>query len=197
MTWLSLSEKSARTWRLDRPAASDIAESSLFLPLDWPGEHACRQDRRRVKFEEPLRMLLEAWRRRWWRPDAAALAAYADLRPMVVVTGGSEGIGYQLAHRFAAAGNDVMLVARRAEPLEQAAAAIRAELKVEAVTVPADVTEPDAAATIDRALAAQRAYADVLINSAGIGLAGPFHAQAPEDLTRLMDLNMRALTVLT
>src|SRR5262245_28490421 len=31
-------------------------------------------------------MLLQAWRRRWWRPDRQALAAYAALRPMVVVT---------------------------------------------------------------------------------------------------------------
>lgn len=138
-----------------------------------------------------------AWRRRWWGPEPAALAAYAGLRPMVVVTGGSEGIGYALARRFAAAGNEVMLVARRAEPLERAAAAISAELKVAAVAVPADVTAPDALATIDRALAYHRAYADILVNSAGIGLAGPFHAQAGEDVMRLIDLNVRALTALT
>jgi short-subunit dehydrogenase len=142
-------------------------------------------------------MLLEAWRRRWWRPDAAALATYAGLRPLVVVTGGSEGIGYELARRFAAAGHDVMLVARRIGPLELAAAAIRAERKVEAAAVAADVTAPDALATIDRALAAHRAYADVLVNSAGIGLAGPFHAQGPEEVMGLVDLNVRALTALT
>ena len=34
--------------------------------------------------EEP--MPLQVWRRRWWRPDPQALAAYAGLRPMVVVT---------------------------------------------------------------------------------------------------------------
>jgi uncharacterized protein len=146
---------------------------------------------------EPMWMLVQAWRRRWWRPDEAALAAYTGLRPMVVVTGGSEGIGYGLARRFAAAGNDVMLVARRVEPLEQAAAAIRSELKVDAVALPVDVAAPDAAATIDRALAVHRGYADVLVNSAGIGLAGPFHAQAPEDVMRLLDLNVRALTALT
>jgi short-subunit dehydrogenase len=142
-------------------------------------------------------MLLQAWRRRRWRPDRAALAAYAGLRPMAVVTGASEGIGYALARRFAAAGHDVMLVARRAEPLEQAAAAIRAELKVRAIAVPADVTAPEAIATIDHALARHGAYADTLVNSAGIGLAGPFHAQAPDDVMRLLDLNVRALTALT
>ena len=142
-------------------------------------------------------MLLQAWRRRRWRPDEAAIAAYAGLRPMVVVTGGSEGIGYALARRFAAAGNPVMLVARRAGPLEEAAAAIRADYKVEAVAVPADVTGPDAISSIDQALAAHRAYADVVVNSAGIGLAGPFHVHALEDLMRLVDVNVRALTALT
>jgi uncharacterized protein len=141
--------------------------------------------------------MLEAWRRRWWRPDPAAVAAYAGLQPMVVVTGGSEGIGYALARRFAATGRGVLLIARRAAPLEQAAAAIRAEFKVDAVALALDVTAPDAIASIDRALTEHRAYADVLVNSAGIGLAGPFHAQGPEDVMRLVDLNVCALTALT
>jgi len=142
-------------------------------------------------------MLLQAWRRRWWRPDRQALAASQGLRPMVVVTGGSEGIGYELACRFAKDGHAVMLVARRVEPLEEAAARIRAAFKADAVAVPADVTAPGATASIDAALAAHGAYADVLVNSAGIGLAGPFHAQSPDDLARLIDLNVRALTQLT
>ncbi len=142
-------------------------------------------------------MVLDGWRRRWWRPDPKALAAYAALRPMVVVTGGSEGIGYELARRFANDGHHVMLVARRPEPLEQAAASIRAAHQVEAVAVAADVTAPGAIAAIDAALADHGAYADVLVNSAGIGLAGPFHAQSADDLARLVDLNVRALTQLT
>jgi short-subunit dehydrogenase len=140
---------------------------------------------------------LQLWRRRWWRPDREALAAYAGLKPMVVVTGGSEGIGYALARRFAAAGNGVVLVARRPQPLQSAADRIRSEFKVEAVAVPLDVTRPDAIAIIEAALAAERAYADVLVNSAGMGLAGPFLDQAPEAIVQLLDLNVRALTMLS
>jgi uncharacterized protein len=140
---------------------------------------------------------IQAWRRRWWRPDPAALAIYAGLRPMVVVTGGSEGIGLALARRFAAAGNDLVLVARRPGPLTEAADRIRAEFKVEALAVPLDVTSADAIRTIEAALTAQRAYADVLVNSAGVGLAGPFHDQAPDAIVQLVDLNVRALTELT
>jgi uncharacterized protein len=140
---------------------------------------------------------LHLWRRRWWRPDARALAAYAGLKPMVVVTGGSEGIGYALARRFAEAGNGVLLVARRSQPLEDAASRIRTELKVEAVPVPVDVTSPEAIPAIEAALARHQAYADVLVNSAGMGLAGPFHGQAPESVVQLLDLNVRALTSLS
>ncbi len=140
---------------------------------------------------------LQLWRRRWWQRDAQGLAAYEGLRPMVVVTGGSDGIGYALARRFAAAGQDVVLVARRAQPLAEAADRIRAEFKVEAVAVPADITRSDAIPAIEAALKAQGAYADVLVNCAGMGLSGPFHGQAPEAILELLDLNIRALTTLS
>lgn len=144
-----------------------------------------------------MRSLFQAWHRRWWRPDPAALAAFAGLNPMVVVTGGSEGIGLELARRFASAGSDVMLVARRPEVLAQAVAHIQAETKAKAVALPLDLTAADAVAHIETALAAHGAYADVLVNNAGIGLAGPFHAHSEADVLRLLDLNVRALTQLT
>lgn len=166
----------------------------------WPGrpEQAFLIDAvRRTGYNSPMQAsLIQAWRRRWWRPDASTLAAYDGLKPMTVVTGASEGIGYALARRFAAAGDDVVLVARRPELLKEAAERIRAEYKVEAVAVPADVTQPDAIPAIEAALAAQRAYADVLVNSAGMGLAGPFLGHPPEAVLRLLDLNVRALTEL-
>ena len=141
--------------------------------------------------------LIEAWRRRYWRADPAALAAYAGLRPFTLVTGGSEGIGLALARRFAGAGNDVLLVARRPEPLIAAAERIRAESRVEVATASIDITRPDAIVALEAALAARGAYADILVNSAGIGLAGQFGEQSPETLAQLLDLNVRALTTLS
>jgi short-subunit dehydrogenase len=138
--------------------------------------------------------LLQAWRRRRWQPDRAALAAYQGLKPMVVVTGASEGIGYALARRFAAAGNDLIVVARRPQPLEEAAARIRTDLKVAAVAVPVDISEPHAIPIIEAALADHHGFADVLINNAGVGLAGAFHSQPPEAVLRLLELNVLALT---
>jgi uncharacterized protein len=144
-----------------------------------------------------MQSVLQLWRRRWWRRDPQALAAFDGLKPMTVVTGGSEGIGYALARRFASAGSDVMLVARRPEPLQEAADGIRADFKVEALAVPVDVTSPDAIHLIEAALAAHGAYADVLVNSAGMGFAGRFLDQSPESVLQVLDLNVRALTHLT
>ncbi|HJU31215.1 MAG TPA: SDR family oxidoreductase [Hyphomicrobiaceae bacterium] len=141
-----------------------------------------------------LTWLADAWRRRWWREDRVALAAYAGLRPMTVVTGASEGIGYALARRFAAAGHDLIMIARRPELLEAAATRIRAEHRVEAVTVAVDIASPEAIGNIEAVLARHRAYADVLVNNAGIGLAGPFVSHSPEEIERLLATNLRALT---
>src|SRR5918992_1554270 len=78
-----------------------------------------------------MRSPLQAWRRRLWQADPAALAKFEGLRPVTVVTGGSEGIGFELARRFASAGHDLLLVARHRERLDRAAAQIKAEAKVE------------------------------------------------------------------
>jgi uncharacterized protein len=141
-----------------------------------------------------LSSIADAWRRRWWREDPVALAAYAGLRPMTVVTGASEGIGYALASRFAAAGHDLVMVARRPELLETAAARLRVEHGVQAIAVPADVTSPGTIGAIETALAQHGAYADILVNNAGIGLAGPFVAQPPEEIARILATNVRAMT---
>src|SRR5262249_24189263 len=74
---------------------------------------------------------------------------------------------------------------------------IRVENRVEAVALPADVTRPETIAAIEAALVQRQAYADVLVNDAGIGLAGAFPSHPPEALQRLLDLNVRALTDLT
>ena len=115
---------------------------------------------------------------------------------MTVVTGGSQGIGRALALEFAALGNPILLVARRAAPLDEAARAIEAATKVEVFAVVADLSTPAGIVAIDAALAARKGYCDVLVNNAGMGLAGPFAEHDGAQPERLVDLNVRALTSL-
>jgi len=63
--------------------------------------------------------------------------------PWALIAGASEGIGASFARQVAAAGINVVLVARRAEPLEQTAAAIRAVCGVETRTAAVDLTSDD------------------------------------------------------
>jgi short-subunit dehydrogenase len=117
--------------------------------------------------------------------------------PYVVVTGASEGIGRALAGTFAAHGHNVLLIARDAAALEPRRVKMAAKHGVAVLALPLDVTAADAARRIEAALAAQGGYVDILVNSAGLGLSGPFAGQDPEEIQRLIDLNMTALTRLT
>jgi short-subunit dehydrogenase len=144
----------------------------------------------------PLLVLLDWWLRRYWFPDRALLEAAQRGRPATVVTGASEGIGLAIARRFAAAGHRVVLVARRPELLEQASAVIGEAHGVEPVALALDLTLPDAAERLAAALAERQLYVDVLVNNAAIGLAGPFAGHDPADVGRLVDLNVRALSLL-
>ncbi len=141
---------------------------------------------------------MAAWRRRWWRRDAAALAAFEGLRPCVVITGASEGIGLAFAELLTAAGSDILLIARDANRLDAVSAALRRSGGKGRVTVMAlDVTAADAVPRIDEALAANQNYADILVNNAGSGLSGPFATQPVAAIENLLSLNIVALTRLT
>jgi short-subunit dehydrogenase len=138
--------------------------------------------------------ILDAWTARYAKPERAALDAVAHLKPAVVVTGGSRGIGFQLARRFAKAGYDVALLARRSEPLQQAASAIASEFPVRAIAIAIDITGAEAPQMIDARLAEQGFYTDILVNCAAVGLAGRFVAHDEGQVMHLIELNVAALT---
>jgi uncharacterized protein len=140
------------------------------------------------------RRALDAWLSRHAQPSQAALDAVTQMRPAVVVTGGSRGIGLAIARRFAKAGCDLALIARTPGPLHDGAAGIERDFAVSALSLPLDITEPDAPQTIDRLLAERGYYIDILVNDAGIGLAGAFDEHDDADVQSLLDLNVTALT---
>ena len=113
--------------------------------------------------------------------------------PQAVITGASSGIGAALASRLGEAGYDLVLVARRAERLEEQGAALRAAHEVEVQCVAIDVTDPGALAAIQ----AVAPSPDVLINNAGMGLFGRALDHSLEDQLRVVRLNCEALTALT
>lgn len=139
--------------------------------------------------------IAERWLSRSAKIDPAALSAVAGLTPVTVVTGASRGIGYAIAARFAEIGHAVVLVARSGAELDDAASRLRARVSAANVRVlPLDVTALDAADTLDRFLAAEGAYLDVLVNNAAIGHGGPFEDAPAGRIDALVALNVGALT---
>jgi NAD(P)-dependent dehydrogenase (short-subunit alcohol dehydrogenase family) len=100
--------------------------------------------------------------------------AYDFAGRIVVITGGSRGLGLVIARQLAAEGARLMLVARDAAELSRAAADIRERQPgAEVATAAADVTQRT---DVERAMAATVATygrVDVLINNAGIIQVGP------------------------
>jgi uncharacterized protein len=146
----------------------------------------------------PWRALLWRWRATA-NPDAisAAREVVAQLKPAVVITGGSRGIGFALAWRFVEGGHETVIVARNAAGLEEAAAEIKQATGVDVTTVLCDVSEPNAIDVITAALNRAGLYLDVLVNNAGTGLAGPFLSHSQVELSRLITLNIETVTRLT
>ena len=109
-----------------------------------------------------------------------------------LVTGASRGLGRALAARLAAAGSRVVLVAREREPLEQAAAEIRAAGGVAHALV-ADVGDIHAVHPIAAQAAALVGPIDILVNNASTLGPTPLRLLLDtecEDLTRVLEVNL-------
>jgi short-subunit dehydrogenase len=102
----------------------------------------------------------------------------------VLVTGASRGIGEALARSFATAGAKLALVARSEGPLKALAT------EVGGVAFPTDLTDGNATAHLIERVESDGGPVDVLINNAGVDLAGPFHRANPADLEDLYRINL-------
>jgi uncharacterized protein len=114
-----------------------------------------------------------------------------------LVTGASSGFGVQFARLLAERRANLVLVARRTEPMEALAAELRPKHGVRVVVEGMDLARTGAAADLKSRLDAQGIPVDVLVNNAGYGLYGAFLDQPLEKITNMLHLNMITVTELT
>jgi short-subunit dehydrogenase len=117
-------------------------------------------------------------------------------RPLAVVTGASSGIGASLARELARDGHDLLLVARRVEPMQALAAEVRA-VGASTTVLAADLGKAGASAALAGEIGARGVPVEVLVNAAGLGANGRFDRSDPPRVSEMLQVNVLALTELT
>jgi NAD(P)-dependent dehydrogenase (short-subunit alcohol dehydrogenase family) len=121
-----------------------------------------------------------------------SVRALLDLGGKVaLVTGGSRGIGLQMAEGLGEMGAKVAIVARRATELEEAREQLAAA-GIECVPIAADLADAAAISGVVDAVLARWERIDILLNNAGCNWAAPAEDYPDAAWRRVMDLNLDA-----
>lgn len=120
----------------------------------------------------------------------------ADPASTCLITGASSGIGADIARELAARGRGVVLVARRADRLEDLADELRKAHGIRVEALACDVTDVTARAQLLERVAGLGLQVDVLVNNAGFGTAGPFIELDGEREAQMVRTNVEAVVAL-
>ena len=107
---------------------------------------------------------------------------------VVLVTGGSRGLGLLLAREFARHGANVVICARDRKELDRARADL-ASRGARALAISCDVTDQEQVTSMVERVERELGPVDVLVNNAGIIQVGPLSTMTLDDFRRSMDVN--------
>jgi uncharacterized protein len=114
-----------------------------------------------------------------------------------LITGGSGGIGYELARLFARDHYNLVLVSRSAEKLDRVASELQSAYGVSVKVAALDLDAAEAAKLFFEQIQREGIVVDVLVNNAGFGGFGQFAEMPEEEILGQIQLNITALTHLT
>jgi NAD(P)-dependent dehydrogenase (short-subunit alcohol dehydrogenase family) len=113
---------------------------------------------------------------------------------LALVTGGSRGLGLQIAEALGEAGARIVLTSRKAADLEEAAAHLRTK-GIEASWTAADASDPEQVRTVCRETLERLGPVDILVNNAGAAWGAPAEDHPLDAWDKVMDLNVRGVFV--
>jgi NAD(P)-dependent dehydrogenase (short-subunit alcohol dehydrogenase family) len=108
---------------------------------------------------------------------------------VAIVSGGSMGLGRQMAESLAEMGANLMLCARKPERCEEVAEQLRSS-GVQALGLGCDVRNPDAVRDVVNTTLAKFGRIDILINSAGVSWAAPVEDMTLEQWEKVLATNL-------
>ena len=107
---------------------------------------------------------------------------------IALVTGATAGIGAEFARQLAAAGHDLVLVARDRQRLDETAHTLRHRYDVGVEVLAADLLTAAGLAAVEVRAGASEHPIDILVNNAGFGLRDPFEANTVSAESALLEL---------
>ena len=113
-----------------------------------------------------------------------------------LITGGSRGLGLQMAHALGEAGARIVISARKAGELEQAAAELSAA-GIDVSWIAADAGREAEVSALATTALERLGYVDILVNNAGATWGAPAEDYPTEAWDKVMNLNVRGLFLLT
>lgn len=115
---------------------------------------------------------------------------------VALVTGGSRGLGLQIAEALVEMGAKVAIVARKPQELEEASAHLRKQA-VEVLMVTGDLSKLDGIPGMVDAVLSRYGTIDILVNNAGTTWGAPAESYPAEGWNKVMNLNLNAVFFLT
>lgn len=115
-----------------------------------------------------------------------------------IITGASQGLGYEIAQQFLQAGANLMICARNEEKLQAAAYRLMADAKPNQVllTKAADVSNPNDMKTVMNLAEATLGKIDILVANAGVyGTKGPIEEIDWDEWSRAVDINLKGVVL--
>jgi NAD(P)-dependent dehydrogenase (short-subunit alcohol dehydrogenase family) len=116
---------------------------------------------------------------------------------VVLITGGSRGIGEMLAAGFLSNGAKVYISSRKAAACEETANRLMAAYGGQVIALPADLSTVEGCASLASQLAAKEDKLDVLINNAGAAWGAPLETFPEAGWDKVMDTNVKGVFFLT
>lgn len=123
-------------------------------------------------------------------PSTSSNSFQTRYGPWALVAGASEGLGAAWAEALAARGLNLILVARRAEALEETAKAIRSRHSVDIVPVALDLSHPELLKSLAPTLSTREV--GLYVHNAASTAQGDFLSRPLDDQLRSLDVNCRA-----